>query len=161
MTNEPLAPIFLDNKPINLKDPKPMLATVLSAGGRPGATQVKRLQAATGDQGTLLDANTTLDRTSEPTKPIFLSSLARGVAAPVQTTAPPAKAATTPAKAAPTPGAGYDKGKPVGDADAPSARPWTAGAQAKPADDAQGPAEADADDDEDSEAGEADPKGGA
>ena len=80
--NEPLAPIFLNNKPVEMKDPKPRVSSVLSAGGHPGATEVKRLQTQAGSQGTVLRPDATLDRTSEPTKPIYLSSQARGGAAP-------------------------------------------------------------------------------
>lgn len=104
MTNEPLAPIFLDNKPVTLKDPKPRVSTVLSAGGRAGATEVKRLQTQAGSQGTFLAADAMLDRTSEPTKPIYLSSLPRGQEAPA-------------------------KGAAAGGLDAPSPLPWTAGAK--------------------------------
>lgn len=78
MNNEPLAPIFLDNKPVVLKDPKPKVSTVLSAGGQAGATEVKWLQTQTGTQGTFLRPDHTLDRTSEPTKAIYLTSLVRG-----------------------------------------------------------------------------------
>lgn len=75
MNPEPLAPIYLDNKPIVLKDPKPLVSAVLSAGGQEGVTQVRWLQAQSSPQGTLLRADHALDRTSEPTKPIYLTSL--------------------------------------------------------------------------------------
>jgi len=83
MNNEPLAPIFLDNKPIALKDPKPKVSAVLSAGGHAGATEVKWLQTQAGTQGIFLRPDHTLDRTSEPTKAIYLTSLVRGPASPL------------------------------------------------------------------------------
>lgn len=82
MNTEALAPIFLDNKPVDLKDPKPRVSSVLSAGGRPGVTEVKWLQTQTSNQGTFLRPDHTLDRTSTPTKPIYLSSQARNSTAP-------------------------------------------------------------------------------
>ena len=83
MNNEPLAPIFLDNKPVVLKDPKPKVSAVLSAGGQAGATEVKWLQTQAGTQGTFLRPDHTLDRTSEPTKAIYLTSLVRGPSSPI------------------------------------------------------------------------------
>lgn len=91
MTNEPLAPIFLDDKPITLKDPKPKVSAVLSAGGQAGDMQVKWLQTQAGTQGTFLRPDATLDRTSEPTKAIYLTSLLRGPSSPLPAARPSAR----------------------------------------------------------------------
>lgn len=75
-TNEPLAPIFLDNKPITSKDPKPRIAALLSAEGRSATTGVKWLTSQSDPNGRTMRPEDTLDRTSEPTKAIYLSSKA-------------------------------------------------------------------------------------
>jgi hypothetical protein len=69
-----LAPVYLDNKPINLKDPKPKVSAVLSAGGKPETTDVKWLQFQPNTQGKSLRSEEVLDRTTDPTKPIYLTS---------------------------------------------------------------------------------------
>lgn len=90
MNPETLAPIYLDNKAIALKDPKPMVSAVLAASGREGVTQVRWLQAQSSTQGTLLRPDHTLDRTSEPTKPIYLTSVSTmAVKAPTPTAPTP------------------------------------------------------------------------
>jgi hypothetical protein len=73
-----LAPVYLDNKPINLKDPKPKVSAVLSAGGKPEATDVKWLQFQPNSPGKTLRGEEVLDRTTDPSKPIYLTSMAKG-----------------------------------------------------------------------------------
>jgi hypothetical protein len=73
-----LAPVYLDNKPINLKDPKPKVSAVLSAGGKPETTDVKWLQFQPNTQGKSLRSEEVLDRTTDPSKPIYLTSTAKG-----------------------------------------------------------------------------------
>lgn len=74
MNPENLAPIYLDNQPITLKDPKPKLSAVLSASGKTDVTDVKWLQFQPNTPGKTLRAEEVLDRTSEPNKPIYLTS---------------------------------------------------------------------------------------
>lgn len=74
MTNDNLAPVFLDNKPIDLQDPKPKLSAIISASGKSNVTNVKWLQFQPGTQGKPLRPEEVLDRTSNPTMPIYLTS---------------------------------------------------------------------------------------
>ncbi|MHB1262586.1 MAG: hypothetical protein ACYC2H_12820 [Thermoplasmatota archaeon] len=75
-----LAPVFLDNQPISLKDPKPKVSAVLSASGKPEATEVKWLQFQPNTQGKALRSEEVLDRTTDPTRPIYLTSTNKGQA---------------------------------------------------------------------------------
>lgn len=70
--NDNLAPVFLDNKPVSLKDPKPKLSAILSASGHPETTDVKWLQFNAA--GKPLRSEEVLDRTTDPSKPIYLTS---------------------------------------------------------------------------------------
>lgn len=72
--NDNLAPVFLDNKPVSLKDPRPKLSAILSASGRPETTDVKWLQFQPNTPGKSLRSEEVLDRTTDPTKPIYLTS---------------------------------------------------------------------------------------
>lgn len=72
--NDNLAPVYLDNKPVSLKDPKPKVSAILSASGRPEATDVKWLQFQPNTPGKTLRGEEVLDRTTDPTKPIYLTS---------------------------------------------------------------------------------------
>ena len=76
-----LAPVYLDNKPISLKDPKPKVSAILSASGKPETTDVKWLQFQPNTQGKPLRNEEVLDRTTDPSKPIYLTSTAKGQAA--------------------------------------------------------------------------------
>ncbi len=80
MTTDNLAPVYLDNKPVSLQDPKPKVSAILSAGGKTGATDVKWLQFQPGTQGKSMRPEEVLDRTSEPSKPIYLTSAVKGPA---------------------------------------------------------------------------------
>ncbi len=77
MNPEPLAPIFLDNKPIALKEPKPRVSAILSADGRQAATDVKWMKSQADAHGTTLRPDDTVDRTSDPSKAIYLTSRPR------------------------------------------------------------------------------------
>lgn len=68
-----LAPVFLDNKPVTLKDPKPKLSAILSASGRTDTTDVKWLQFQP-TAGKSVRNEEVLDRTTDPSKPIYLTS---------------------------------------------------------------------------------------
>jgi hypothetical protein len=78
MNTKNLAPVYLDNQPVSLQDPKPKVSAVLSALGKPDATEVKWLQFQPGTQGKSMRSDEILDRTSEPSKPIYLTSAAWG-----------------------------------------------------------------------------------
>jgi hypothetical protein len=78
MQPDKLAPVYLDNKPVNLKDPKPRVSAILSASGKPETTAVKRLQVETNPQGRSLRSEEVVDRTTDPSKPIYLTSTAKG-----------------------------------------------------------------------------------
>lgn len=69
-----LAPVYLDNKPVSLKDPKPKVSAILSALGRPETTDVKWLQFQPNTPGKTMRSEEVLDRTTDPTKPIYLTS---------------------------------------------------------------------------------------
>lgn len=73
-----LAPVFLDNKPISLEDPKPKVSAILSASGQPETTDVKWLQFQPNTQGKALRGEEVLDRTADPSKPIYLTSTPKG-----------------------------------------------------------------------------------
>ncbi|MEA3136397.1 MAG: hypothetical protein QOC71_678 [Thermoplasmata archaeon] len=98
MNTEKLAPVFLDNKPVSLNDPKPKVSAILTAGGRPEATDVKWLQFQPNTQGKPLRSEEVLDRTSDPSKPIYLTSAKlAGGSASGKGHAQPAQARTSPA----------------------------------------------------------------
>lgn len=97
MTNDNLAPVFLDNKPIDLQDPKPKLSAIITASGKSNVTNVKWLQFQPASQGKPLRPEEVLDRTSNPTMPIYLTSGAR--TQPAGAPGAPAKAPATPARA--------------------------------------------------------------
>ena len=73
-----LAPVYLDNKPITLKDARPKVSAILSASGKPETTDVKWLQFQPNSQGKALRGEEVLDRTTDPTKPIYLTSTPKG-----------------------------------------------------------------------------------
>jgi hypothetical protein len=77
MNTDKLAPVFLDNKPITLNDPKPKVSAILSASGKPETTDVKWLQFQPNSQGKALRGEEVLDRTTDPSKPIYLTSTAK------------------------------------------------------------------------------------
>lgn len=69
-----LAPIFLDNKPVDLQDPMPRLSEILTAGGKTSATDVKWLHVQPGSRDRSLRPEEVVDRTSTPNVPIYLTS---------------------------------------------------------------------------------------
>lgn len=79
--NPNLAPVYLDNKPIALKDARPKVSAILSAMGKPETTDVKWLQFQPNSQGKALRSEEVLDRTTDPSKPIYLTSNAKGAGA--------------------------------------------------------------------------------
>jgi hypothetical protein len=78
MNTETLAPVYLDNQPVTLKEPKPKVSAILSAGGKPNATEVKWLKSSSDTQGKPLRLEEVVDRTSEPTKAIYLTCASKG-----------------------------------------------------------------------------------
>lgn len=74
MTTPNLAPLFLDDQPVPLTDAKPQLHAILDAAGKPEATQVQWLSSPSATKGRMLRAEEVVDRTAQPTKPIYLTS---------------------------------------------------------------------------------------
>ena len=62
----------------SLQDPKPKVSAILSACGKPETTDVKWLQFQPNTQGKALRSEEVLDRTADPSKPIYLTSTAKG-----------------------------------------------------------------------------------
>jgi hypothetical protein len=95
-----LAPVFLDNKPVDLQDPMPKLSAILNASGKTSATDVKWLQFQPNSQGKSVRPEEVLDRTSTPNVPIYLTSGRAAASAPAGLTAKiPPIAAPVPMKA--------------------------------------------------------------
>lgn len=71
-----LATIYLDNERIGLMgDPQPPVSKIVAASGkRPAAVQILRGLSPTDLRGKPLRPEDLIDRTSEPTRPIYLTS---------------------------------------------------------------------------------------
>ncbi|MHB1261111.1 MAG: hypothetical protein ACYC2H_05285 [Thermoplasmatota archaeon] len=76
MKTQALATIYLDNAPIGLMgDPKPRVSKIIAASGkRPENLQVLRALSPTDLRGRPVQFDDIIDRTAEPTKPIYLTS---------------------------------------------------------------------------------------
>lgn len=76
MKTQALATIYLDNVPIGLMgDPKPPISKIVAAGGkRPENLQVLRALGPTDLRGKPVKLEDIIDRTAEPTTPIYLTS---------------------------------------------------------------------------------------
>jgi hypothetical protein len=74
-----LATVFLDDAQVGLMgDPMPRVAKIVAATGRePQAVQVLRMKGPDDKQGTPMSLDDEIDRTAEPTVPIYLVSKAR------------------------------------------------------------------------------------
>jgi len=74
-----LATVYLDNEPVGLMgDPRPLVSKIVVAGGkRPEAVQVLRTRSPDDAGGRPLALDETIDRTAEPTIPIYLVCVAR------------------------------------------------------------------------------------
>jgi hypothetical protein len=74
-----LAPVYLDNQPVSLMgDPRPHVAKVVAAMGKhPERFDVRRLDSPT-DSGNVVDLEDVIDRTTEPTKAIYLTTVEKG-----------------------------------------------------------------------------------
>lgn len=72
-----LAPVYLDNQPVRLMgDPSPQVAKVIAAMGKhPERFDVRRLDSPLDAPGNVVDLEDILDRTAEPTKPIYLTTV--------------------------------------------------------------------------------------
>jgi hypothetical protein len=79
MESPPLAPVYLDNQPVSLMgDPRPRVAKVVAASGRPaGSYDVVLLEDEADRSGVLVGLEDVLDRTQEPTRPIYLTCVER------------------------------------------------------------------------------------
>lgn len=76
MKTPALATVYLDEEAIGLMgDPRPKVSKIVAASGkRPESVQVLRGLSATDLRGTPVRLDDTIDRTAEPTKPIYLTS---------------------------------------------------------------------------------------
>lgn len=101
MKTPALATIYLDNQPVGLMgDPLPRVSKVVAAGGkRPESVQVLRALSATDLRGKPVRLEDVIDRTADPTRPIYLTSkpLPSTAAPPPGRHAPPAVAIEAPA----------------------------------------------------------------
>ena len=79
MKTPSLATVYLDNEVVSLMgDPCPSVGKVVAASGkRPESVQVLRAGSASDLRGKPVELEETLDRTSEPTKAIYLTCRAR------------------------------------------------------------------------------------
>jgi len=76
MTNE-FAPVYLNDVPVTLMgdEARPPLSRIVQASGqRPEDVQVRWLKSASDPTGPLVQPDDIVDRTAEPTKPIYLWS---------------------------------------------------------------------------------------
>lgn len=76
MKTPALATVYLDNASVGLMgDPRPQVSKIVAAGGKqPGRVQVVRTRSPTDQKGTALRMEDVIDRTAEPTQPIYLRS---------------------------------------------------------------------------------------
>ena len=76
MRTPALATIYLDNEAVGLMgDPMPRVSKIVAAGGkRPDSVQVLRGQSATDARSKPVQLDDVIDRTAEPTRPIYLTS---------------------------------------------------------------------------------------
>jgi hypothetical protein len=84
MKTPTLATVYLDNEPVTLMgDPRPPVSKIVVAGGlRPEAVHVLRGRSAHDAHGHPVALGEIIDRTKEPTTPIYLRCVAkRAVAA--------------------------------------------------------------------------------
>lgn len=84
MKTPALATVYLDNERIGLMgDPMPRVSKIVAAGGRhPESVQVLRAHSATDQRGKPVRLEDVIDRTAEPTRPIYLTSKPSGKPAP-------------------------------------------------------------------------------
>src|SRR5687767_13362791 len=92
MKTPALATVYLDNERIGLMgDPTPRVSKIVAAGGkRPDSVQVLRGQSATDQRGKPISLDDVIDRTAEPTRPIYLTSKPNGKPTPPSAALPAA-----------------------------------------------------------------------
>ena len=85
-----LATVFLDNEPVGLMgDPRPLVSKiVVAAGKRPDSVDVLRASSAGVDGGRPVRLDETIDRTADPTVPIYLMCVAKRAKREVATNFP-------------------------------------------------------------------------
>jgi len=96
MNNEKIAKVYLDNQPISLLDPRPMVSSILFSCGKPESSTVQLLESRTDVKGKALRPEEVVDRTADPTKPIYLTSSAATKFGRVQDVALPASGGAAP-----------------------------------------------------------------
>jgi type IV secretory pathway VirB10-like protein len=83
---EPLSRVYLDDYPITLMgdEATPPLSRIIRAGGkRPDRVDVVYLTSPSDRSGRVVDPETIIDRTAEPTRPIYLRTVPRAI--PIRT----------------------------------------------------------------------------
>ncbi len=96
MNTEKLATVYVDNQPLSLADAMPKVSAILFASGKPSSTKVKWLQSRTDTVGKTMQSEEVVDRTSEPSKAIYLTCTpATQNAAPVPASGQAARSSPT------------------------------------------------------------------
>lgn len=99
MKTPALSTVYLDHERIGLMgDPRPFVAKIVAAAGRPIDVQVMRTRAPDDMRGVPLQLDDIIDRTADPAKPIYLMSK------PGAAAASPAGAAEAPTRRPPVRG---------------------------------------------------------
>ena len=90
MRTPALATVYLDNEAIGLMgDPTPRVSKIVAAGGkRPDSVQVLRALSPTDQRGKPVQLDDVIDRTAEPTRPIYLTSKPLGAVPGTRSHAP-------------------------------------------------------------------------
>lgn len=78
MNTDKLAKVYLDNEPVELVDPKPKVTAILLASDKPKDTSIQWLRSRSDPKGKTLLPEEVVDRTTEPTTPIYLTSVGAG-----------------------------------------------------------------------------------
>lgn len=96
-----LATVYLDNEPVGLMgDPRPRVSKIVVAGGKqPGLVQVLRSGSPGDSHGKPVGLEDIIDRTVEPTVPIYLTCVTRLAKPPVATNVATSRAASARAPA--------------------------------------------------------------
>jgi hypothetical protein len=95
MKTPALATVYLDNANVGLMgDPRPRVSKIVAASGRhPSTVRVIRTQSSSDQKGTPVSMEDIIDRTAEPTRPIYL--LSRPNAVPIEVPEKPAPSSST------------------------------------------------------------------
>jgi len=94
MKTPALATVYLDDADVGLMgDPRPTVSKIVAAGGKhPGTVQVVRTQSSSDQKGRALRMDDVIDRTVEPTRPIYLRSRPNAISVDVSEKVVPSSA---------------------------------------------------------------------